>query len=192
MQVVLIMNLFLILQFDNLYGCRDSFPDGLMRATYVMIASKVVFVCGFGDDGKGCAPTLKGIGARVIVIKIDTICALQALMEDLLILTLEDVVSTVDIFLKATHKKDIIIVDNMRKMKKISIICDIGHLDNKIDMQGLETFPGVKKIIVNPLNDRCVFPDTNSGTISLAEGLFIKLDCGSGHQSFFMSCSFTN
>jgi len=179
-------------KFDNLYGCRHSLPDGLMRATDVMIAGKVAVVCGFGDVGKGCAAALKVAGARVIVTEIDPICALQALMEGLPVLTLEDVVSTADIFVTTTGNKDIIMVDHMRKMKNNAIVCNIGHFDNEIDMQGLETFPGVKKITIKPQTDRWVFPDTNSGIIVLAEGRLMNLGCATGHPSFVMSCSFTN
>jgi len=179
-------------KFDNLYGCRHSLPDGLMRATDVMIAGKVAVVCGYGDVGKGCAAALKVAGARVIVTEIDPICALQALMEGLPVLTLEDVVSTADIFVTTTGNKDIIMLDHMRKMKNNAIVCNIGHFDNEIDMQGLETFPGVKKITIKPQTDRWVFPDTNRGIIVLAEGRLMNLGCATGHPSFVMSCSFTN
>jgi len=179
-------------KFDNLYGCRHSLPDGLMRATDVMIAGKVAVVCGYGDVGKGCAAALKVAGARVIVTEIDPICALQALMEGIPVLTLEDVVSTADIFVTTTGNKDIIMVDHMRKMKNNAIVCNIGHFDNEIDMHGLETFPGVKKITIKPQTDRWVFPDTNSGIIVLAEGRLMNLGCATGHPSFVMSCSFTN
>ncbi|XP_013629742.1 PREDICTED: adenosylhomocysteinase 2 isoform X4 [Brassica oleracea var. oleracea] len=179
-------------KFDNLYGCRHSLPDGLMRATDVMIAGKVAVICGYGDVGKGCAAAMKTAGARVIVTEIDPICALQALMEGLQVLTLEDVVSEADIFCTTTGNKDIIMVDNMRKMKNNAIVCNIGHFDNEIDMQGLETFPGVKRITIKPQTDRWVFPDTKSGIIVLAEGRLMNLGCATGHPSFVMSCSFTN
>uniref|UniRef100_A0A0C9RQC5 Adenosylhomocysteinase n=1 Tax=Wollemia nobilis TaxID=56998 RepID=A0A0C9RQC5_9CONI len=179
-------------KFDNLYGCRHSLPDGLMRATDVMIAGKVGVVCGYGDVGKGCAAALKAAGARVIVTEIDPICALQALMEGLPVLTLEDVVSTADIFVTTTGNKDIIMVDDMKKMKNNAIVCNIGHFDNEIDMHGLETYPGVKKITIKPQTDRWVFPETNSGIIVLAEGRLMNLGCATGHPSFVMSCSFTN
>lgn len=180
------------MQFDNLYGCRHSLPDGLMRATDVMIAGKVAVVCGYGDVGKGCAAALKQAGARVIVTEIDPICALQALMEGLLVLTLEDVVSDADIFVTTTGNKDIIMVDHMKKMKNNAIVCNIGHFDNEIDMVGLETYPGVKRITIKPQTDRWVFPETNSGIIVLAEGRLMNLGCATGHPSFVMSCSFTN
>ncbi|KAF7807942.1 adenosylhomocysteinase [Senna tora] len=179
-------------KFDNLYGCRHSLPDGLMRATDVMIAGKVAVVCGYGDVGKGCAAALKQAGARVIVTEIDPICALQALMEGLPVLTLEDVVSEADIFVTTTGNKDIIMIDHMRKMKNNAIVCNIGHFDNEIDMHGLETYPGVKRITIKPQTDRWVFPETNSGIIVLAEGRLMNLGCATGHPSFVMSCSFTN
>ncbi|XP_057481724.1 adenosylhomocysteinase-like [Actinidia eriantha] len=179
-------------KFDNLYGCRHSLPDGLMRATDVMIAGKVAVVCGYGDVGKGCAAALKQAGARVIVTEIDPICALQALMEGLQVLTLEDVVSETDIFVTTTGNKDIIMVDHMRKMKNNAIVCNIGHFDNEIDMHGLENYPGVQRITIKPQTDRWVFPDTKSGIIILAEGRLMNLGCATGHPSFVMSCSFTN
>ncbi|KAG8481182.1 hypothetical protein CXB51_026017 [Gossypium anomalum] len=178
--------------FDNLYGCRHSLPDGLMRATDVMIAGKVAVVCGYGDVGKGCAAALKQAGARVIVTEIDPICALQALMEGLQVLTLEDVVSEADIFVTTTGNKDIIMVNHMRKMKNNAIVCNIGHFDNEIDMLGLENYPGVKRITIKPQTDRWVFPETNTGIIVLAEGRLMNLGCATGHPSFVMSCSFTN
>ncbi|KAB2039655.1 hypothetical protein ES319_D02G026500v1 [Gossypium barbadense] len=179
-------------KFDNLYGCRHSLPDGLMRATDVMIAGKVAVVCGYGDVGKGCASALKQAGARVIVTEIDPICALQALMEGLQVLTLEDVLSTADIFVTTTGNKDIIMVDHMKKMKNNAIVCNIGHFDNEIDMLGLENYPGVKRITIKPQTDRWVFPDTKTGIIVLAEGRLMNLGCATGHPSFVMSCSFTN
>ncbi|KAE8688411.1 Adenosylhomocysteinase [Hibiscus syriacus] len=179
-------------KFDKLYGCRHSLPDGLMRATDVMISGKVAVVCGYGDVGKGCAAALKQAGARVIVTEIDPICALQALMEGLQVLTLEDVVSEADIFVTTTGNKDIIMVDHMRKMKNNAIVCNIGHFDNEIDMHGLETYPGVKRITIKPQTDRWVFPETNTCIIVLAEGRLMNLGCATGHPSFVMSCSFTN
>jgi adenosylhomocysteinase len=147
-----------------------------------MIAGKVAVVCGYGDVGKGCA----------IVTEIDPICALQALMEGLQVLTLEDVLSEADIFVTTTGNKDIIMVDHMRKMKNNAIVCNIGHFDNEIDMHGLETYPGVKRITIKPQTDRWVFPETNTGIIVLAEGRLMNLGCATGHPSFVMSCSFTN
>ncbi|CAK9137508.1 unnamed protein product [Ilex paraguariensis] len=179
-------------KFDNLYGCRHSLLDGLMRATDVMIAGKVSVVCGYGDVGKGCAAALKQAGARVIVTEIDPICALQALMEGIPVLTLEDVVKEADIFVTTTGNKDIIMVHHMKQMKNNAIVCNIGHFDNEIDMHGLETYPGVKRITIKPQTDRWVFPETGTGIIVLAEGWLINLVCASGHPSFVMSCSFTN
>lgn len=179
-------------KFDNLYGCRHSLPDGLMRATDVMIAGKVGVVCGYGDVGKGCALALKAAGARVIVTEIDPICALQALMEGFQVLTLEDVVSEADIFVTTTGNKDIIMVDHMKKMKNNAIVCNIGHFDNEIDMAGLENYPGIKRVTIKPQTDRFVFPETKTGIIVLAEGRLMNLGCATGHPSFVMSCSFTN
>ncbi|WRX17332.1 Adenosylhomocysteinase-like - like 1 [Theobroma cacao] len=178
--------------FDNLYGCRHSLPDGLMRATDVMIAGKIAVVCGYGDVGKGCAAALKAAGARVIVTEIDPICALQALMEGIPVLTLEDVVAEADIFVTTTGNKDIIMVCHMKQMKNNAIVCNIGHFDNEIDMLGLETYPGIKRITIKPQTDRWVFPETNRGIIVLAEGRLMNLGCATGHPSFVMSCSFTN
>ncbi|CAA7400621.1 unnamed protein product [Spirodela intermedia] len=179
-------------KFDNLYGCRHSLPDGLMRATDVMIAGKVAVVCGYGDVGKGCAAALKQAGARVMVTEIDPICALQALMEGIPVLTLEDVLSEADIFVTTTGNKDIIMVDHMKKMKNNAIVCNIGHFDNEIDMLGLETYPGIQRTTIKPQTDRWVFPDTKNGVIILAEGRLMNLGCATGHPSFVMSCSFTN
>nr|KYP57010.1 Adenosylhomocysteinase 1 [Cajanus cajan] len=141
-------------KFDNLYGCRHSLPDGLMRATDVMIAGKVAVVCGYGDVGKGCAAAMKQAGARVIVTEIDPICALQALMEGLQVLTLEETLSVADIFVTTTGNKDIIMLNHMKQMKNNAIVCNIGHFDNEIDMLGLETHPGVKRITIKPQTDR--------------------------------------
>ncbi|KAH6770125.1 S-adenosyl-L-homocysteine hydrolase [Perilla frutescens var. hirtella] len=179
-------------KFDNVYGCRHSLPDGILRATDVMIAGKVGVVCGYGDVGKGCAAALKQAGARVIVTEIDPICALQAVMEGLQVLPLEDVVSEADIFVTATGSEGIITVDHMMKMKNNAIVCNIGHFDNEIDMHGLETYPGVKRMTIKPQTDIWVFPETKTGIIVLAEGCLVNLGCGTGHPSFVMSCSFTN
>ncbi len=180
------------MQFDNLYGCRHSLPDGLMRATDVMIAGKVAVIFGYGDVGKGCASAMKAAGARVIVTEIDPICALQALMEGYQVLRLEDIVADADIFCTTTGNKDIIMVSDMKKMKNNAIVCNIGHFDNEIDMAGLETYPGVKRITIKPQTDRWVFPETGRGVIILAEGRLMNLGCATGHPSFVMSCSFTN
>ncbi|CAI7892583.1 unnamed protein product [Closterium sp. NIES-54] len=179
-------------KFDNLYGCRHSLPDGLMRATDVMIAGKTALVCGYGDVGKGCAAALKAAGARVTVTEVDPICALQAAMEGFAVNTLANVVGDTDIFVTTTGNKDIIMVDDMVKMKNNAIVCNIGHFDNEIDMAGLESYPGAKKVTVKPQTDRWVFPETNRGIIILAEGRLMNLGCATGHPSFVMSCSFTN
>ncbi|KAL3727111.1 hypothetical protein ACJRO7_031935 [Eucalyptus globulus] len=181
-------------KFQNLCGCRPSGHDGLMTATDVEIAGKVAVVCGFGDVTKDCTAALKKAGACVIVTEIDPIQALQALMEGILVLTLEDVVSEADIFaVTAGGSKGIITIDHMRKMKNNAIVCNIGPFNNAIDMPGLETFPGVKRITFNPQTDRWVFPDTESGVIVLAEGRLVNLGCATGHPSLATaSCSFAN
>jgi len=178
-------------KFDNLYGCRHSLPDGIMRATDVMIASKTCFVAGFGDVGKGSAQALKAAGARVIVSEIDPICALQAAMDGFQVAPIEDVVDICDIFITTTGNKDIIMVEHMQKMKNNAIIGNIGHFDNEIDMHGLENFPGIKRQNIKPQCDRFEFPNGN-GVIMLAEGRLLNLGCATGHPSFVMSCSFTN
>ncbi|GBG88970.1 hypothetical protein CBR_g48580 [Chara braunii] len=179
-------------KFDNLYGCRHSLPDGLMRATDVMIAGKVGVVCGYGDVGKGCAAALKNAGARVIVTEIDPICALQAVMEGFQVLTLEDCVEYGDIFVTTTGNKDIIMLKHMIRMKNNAVVCNIGHFDNEIDLVGLESHPAAKKTTIKPQTDRWVFSETGRGVILLAEGRLMNLGCGTGHPSFVMSCSFTN
>ncbi|XP_039157180.1 adenosylhomocysteinase-like isoform X2 [Eucalyptus grandis] len=181
-------------KFQNLCGCRPCGPDGLLMATDVEIAGKVAVVCGYGDVGKDCATALKKSGACVIVTEIDPIRALQALMEGILVLTLEDVVSEADIFaVTAGGSKGIITVDHMRKMKNNAIVGNIGPFNNAMDMPGLETFPGVKRITFNPQTDRWVFPDTQSGVIVLAEGRLVNLGCTTGHPRLATaSCSFAN
>jgi adenosylhomocysteinase len=178
-------------KFDNLYGCRHSLIDGINRATDVMIAGKVAVICGFGDVGKGCAESLRGQGARVIVTEIDPICALQALMQGYEVRTLEDVVETADIFVSATGNKDIITADHMSRMKHQAIVGNIGHFDNEIDMAGLERLPGVKKINIKPQVDEWVFSD-GKAIIVLSEGRLLNLGNATGHPSFVMSNSFTN
>jgi adenosylhomocysteinase len=178
-------------KFDNLYGCRHSLVDGIFRATDVMIGGKVAVVCGFGDVGKGCAQSLKGQGARVIVTEIDPINALQAAMEGYQVLTLDDVVETADIFVTATGNKDIITADHMRRMKHQAIVGNIGHFDNEIDMAGLARLPGVTKETIKPQVDEWTFEDGHT-VIILAEGRLLNLGCATGHPSFVMSCSFTN
>ncbi|MFN3201980.1 MAG: adenosylhomocysteinase [Bradymonadia bacterium] len=178
-------------KFDNLYGCRHSLPDGLMRASDVMISGKVAVVCGYGDVGKGCAFALKGQGARVIVTEIDPICALQAAMEGFQVTTLEDVVETADIFITTTGNFNIITIDHMAKMKDKAIVGNIGHFDNEIDMANLEGYEGIKRINIKPQYDQWEFPDGHSVMI-LAEGRLLNLGCATGHPSFVMSASFTN
>jgi len=178
-------------KFDNLYGCRHSLPDGIMRATDVMIAAKTAWVAGFGDVGKGSAMSLKAAGARVIVSEIDPICALQAAMDGFQVLPLEECVSYVDIFITTTGNKDIVMAEHMKNMKNNAIVGNIGHFDNEIDMAGLEGTPGIKRINIKPQCDRYEFPDGH-GVIVLAEGRLLNLGCATGHPSFVMSCSFTN
>jgi adenosylhomocysteinase len=178
-------------KFDNLYGCRHSLVDGIFRATDVMIGGKVAVVCGFGDVGKGCAQSLKGQGARVIVTEIDPINALQAAMEGYQVLTLDDVVETADIFVTATGNKDIITAEHMSRMKHQAIVGNIGHFDNEIDMAGLARWPGATKVNIKPQVDEWTFEDGHT-VIILAEGRLLNLGCATGHPSFVMSCSFTN
>ena len=178
-------------KFDNLYGCRHSLIDGIFRATDVMIAGKVALVFGFGDVGKGCAQSLRGQGARVIIAEIDPICALQAAMEGYQVLTLDDVVETADIFVTATGNRDIVGADDMARMKHNAIVCNIGHFDNEIDMAGLARFPGIKRTNIKPQVDAWDFPDGHS-VLVLAEGRLVNLGCATGHPSFVMSSSFTN
>jgi len=178
-------------KFDNLYGCKHSLPDGLMRATDVMLAGKECLVFGYGDVGKGCAQSLKAAGARVKVAEVDPICALQACMEGIPVVRKEDILSTCDIFVTATGNKDIIMAEDMSKMKNNAIVCNIGHFDNEIDMAGLAAWPGVKKEEIKPQTDRWLFEDGH-GVLILAEGRLMNLGCATGHPSFVMSCSFTN
>jgi len=178
-------------KFDNVYGCRHSLPDGIMRATDVMIGGKRALVCGYGDVGKGCAFALRGAGARVLITECDPICALQACMEGFQVVTLESVVGEIDIFTSATGNYDIITLEHMRKMKNNAIVGNIGHFDNEIDMAGLEKFEGIQVETIKPQVDRFVFPDGH-GVIVLASGRLLNLGCATGHPSFVMSCSFTN
>jgi len=178
-------------KFDNLYGCRHSLIDGLNRATDVMIGGKVAVVCGFGDVGKGCAESLRGQGARVIVTEIDPICALQASMQGYEVRRLDDVVDKADIFITCTGNKDIITAEHMSRMKHQAIVGNIGHFDNEIDMAGLIKFPGVEKINIKPQVDKWVFPDGHA-IIVLSEGRLLNLGNATGHPSFVMSNSFTN
>jgi adenosylhomocysteinase len=178
-------------KFDNIYGCRHSLPDGLMRATDVMLGGKVGVVCGFGEVGKGCAQALRGQGCRVVVTEIDPICALQAAMEGYQVATLEDVVATADVFITATGNKDIITAAHMARMKDKAIVGNIGHFDNEIDIAGLKKVPGIRRENIKPQYDEWVFPDGHS-VLVLAEGRLLNLGCATGHPSFVMSASFTN
>ncbi len=178
-------------KFDNLYGCRHSLIDGINRATDVMIGGKVAVVCGYGDVGKGCAQSLRGQGARVIITEVDPICALQAAMEGFQVTTLEDVIDTADIFISATGNKDIISAEHMARMKHQAIVGNIGHFDNEIDIAGLNKMSDVQKVEIKPQVHEYVFPDGHS-VIVLAEGRLLNLGCATGHPSFVMSSSFTN
>jgi adenosylhomocysteinase len=178
-------------KFDNLYGCRHSLTDGILRASDVMLAGKVAVVCGYGDVGKGCAQALKGQGARVVITEIDPINALQAAMEGYQVTVLEDVLETADIFITATGNFDIITAEHMARMKDKAIVGNIGHFDNEIDMAGLKKHPGIERINIKPQYDEWVFPDGHSVMI-LAEGRLLNLGCATGHPSFVMSASFTN
>jgi adenosylhomocysteinase len=178
-------------KFDNIYGCRHSLIDGINRATDVMIGGKLAVICGFGDVGKGCAASLRGQGARVVVTEIDPICALQAAMEGYSVKTLEDVIGEADIFITATGNKDIITADHMARMKHQAIVGNIGHFDNEIDMAGLARVEGIERINIKPQVDEWVFPDGH-GVIVLSEGRLLNLGNATGHPSFVMSNSFTN
>merc|ERR1712134_178971 len=178
-------------KFDNVYGCRHSLPDGIMRATDVMIGGKRALICGYGDVGKGCAWAMRGAGARVMVTEIDPICALQACMEGFQVASLDSVVGEADIFVSTTGNFKIIRLEHMKKMKNNAVIGNIGHFDNEIEMDLLENFPGIKVENIKPQVDRFVFPDGH-GVIVLASGRLCNLGCATGHPSFVMSCSFTN
>jgi len=178
-------------KFDNLYGCRESLADGLKRATDVMIAGKVVVVCGYGDVGKGSAKSMRSYGARVIVTEIDPICALQAAMEGFEVKTVEDTLDEANIFVTATGNRDVITVEHMKKMKDQSIVCNIGHFDNEIQVNDLNDLKDIKKIHIKPQVDKYLFPDGHS-IFMLAEGRLVNLGCASGHPSFVMSNSFSN
>jgi len=178
-------------KFDNLYGCRESLVDGIKRATDVMIAGKVAVVCGYGDVGKGCAQSLRGMGAQVVVTEIDPICALQAAMEGYRVLTVEDTLGWADIYVTTTGNCNIIRVEHMEKMKDQAIVCNIGHFDNEIQVHKLQTYPGIKRLNIKPQVDRYTFPSGNSLYL-LAEGRLVNLGCATGHPSFVMSNSFAN
>jgi adenosylhomocysteinase len=191
-------------KFDNLYGCRHSLVDGICRATDVMLAGKVAVVCGYGDVGKGCAQSLRGQGARVVVTEIDPICALQAAMEGYEVRTVDDVVASADLFVTATGNMNVITVEHMAQMKHNAIVGNIGHFDTEIDMAGLARYPGIQRVNIKPQVDEWIFPpdaqrsgsngDARGGhsIIVLAEGRLLNLGCATGHPSFVMSNSFTN
>jgi adenosylhomocysteinase len=178
-------------KFDNIYGCRHSLPDGLARATDVMLGGKMAVVFGYGEVGKGCAQALRGQGCRVVITEIDPICALQAAMEGYEVVRLEDVLEKADIFITATGNFNIITADHMARMKDKAIVGNIGHFDNEIDMAGLKKTKGIKKVNIKPQYDEWQFPDGHS-VLVLAEGRLLNLGCATGHPSFVMSASFTN
>ena len=178
-------------KFDNLYGCRESLADGIKRATDVMVAGKVVVVCGYGDVGKGCAQSMRGFGARVMVTEIDPICALQAVMEGFEVTTVEDALPEGDIFVTATGNREVITAEHMSKMKDKAIVCNIGHFDNEIQVTELKNWPGIQHRNIKPQVDEYTFPDGHS-ILLLADGRLVNLGCATGHPSFVMSNSFTN
>ena len=178
-------------KFDNLYGCRESLADGIKRATDVMIAGKVVCICGHGDVGKGCAQSMQSYGARVLVTEIDPICALQACMAGFEVTTIEDALAETNIFVTTTGNRDIIRLEHMEKMLDQAIVCNIGHFDNEIQIDAINTAPGVKKVNIKPQVDKYIFPDGHE-ILMLAEGRLVNLGCATGHPSFVMSNSFTN
>jgi adenosylhomocysteinase len=178
-------------KFDNLYGCRESLADGIKRATDVMLAGKVVVVCGYGDVGKGCAHSMRTYGSRVVVTEIDPICALQAAMEGFEVKTIEAALEEGNIYVTTTGNKDVITAEHMSKMKDQSIVCNIGHFDNEIQVEQLEAWSGIKKINIKPQVDQYVYSDGHS-ILLLAEGRLVNLGCATGHPSFVMSNSFSN
>ena len=178
-------------KFDNLYGCHESLADGIKRATDVMIAGKVAVVCGYGDVGKGCARSLRSYGARVIVTEVDPICALQAGIEGFEVRRLENCLEEGRIFVTATGNCDVVRIEHMEKMRDHSIVCNIGHFDNEIQVDKLDTYPGISKVNIKPQVDKYIFPD-GKAILLLAEGRLVNLGCATGHSSFVMSNSFTN
>ena len=178
-------------KFDNLYGCRESLADGIKRATDIMLAGKVVCVCGYGDVGKGCAKSMRAYGARVVVTEIDPICALQAAMEGFEVTTVEDALAEADLYVTTTGNCDIITIDHLAAMKDSAIVCNIGHFDNEIQVEKLKNFPGIKCTTIKPQVDKYTFPDGHS-ILLLADGRLVNLGCATGHPSFVMSNSFTN
>ncbi len=178
-------------KFDNLYGCRESLADGIKRATDVMLAGKVVVVCGYGDVGKGCAHSMRSYGSRVIVTEIDPICALQAAMEGFEVKTVEETLDEGNIYVTTTGNCDIITMDHMIRMKDNAIVCNIGHFDNEIQVDKLKHYPGIKRVNIKPQVDQYFFPEGHS-IILLADGRLVNLGCATGHPSFVMSNSFSN
>jgi adenosylhomocysteinase len=178
-------------KFDNLYGCRESLADGIKRATDVMVAGKVVCICGYGDVGKGCAQAMRGFGARVLVTEIDPICALQAAMEGFEVTTVEDALSEAQIYVTTTGNFGIVRIEHMEKMRDQAIVCNIGHFDNEIEVDKLNAYPGIVKETIKPQVDKYTFPDGHA-LFLLAEGRLVNLGCATGHPSFVMSNSFTN
>lgn len=178
-------------KFDNLYGCRESLADGIKRATDIMVAGKVVVVCGYGDVGKGCAHSMRYYGARVLITEVDPICALQAAMEGYEVVTVEDALPVGDIYVTTTGNIDIITIEHMTKMKNAAIVCNIGHFDSEIQVDKLKKYPGIVRRNIKPQVDQYFFPDGHS-IILLAEGRLVNLGCATGHPSFVMSNSFTN
>lgn len=178
-------------KFDNLYGCRESLADGIKRATDIMVAGKIVVVCGYGDVGKGCAQSMRGFGARVLITEIDPICALQAAMEGFEVTTVEEALAEGDIYVTTTGNKDVLRVEHLTNMKDQAIVCNIGHFDNEIQVEALGLVNGVNKVTIKPQVDRYYFED-GSSIILLAEGRLVNLGCATGHPSFVMSNSFTN
>ena len=178
-------------KFDNLYGCRESLADGIKRGTDVMVAGKTVVVCGYGDVGKGCAQSMRGLGARVLITEIDPICALQAAMEGYEVGLMDEFANKGDIFVTATGNCDVVTTDHMKKMKDKAIVCNIGHFDNEIQVDALYDLPGVKKVNIKPQVDQIIFPDQHS-IILLSEGRLVNLGNATGHPSFVMSNSFSN
>ena len=178
-------------KFDNLYGCRESLADGIKRATDLMLAGKVVVVCGYGDVGKGSAKSMRAYGARVLVTEIDPICALQASMEGFEVCTVEDALAEGNVYVTTTGNKDIIRIEHMEKMKDGAVVCNIGHFDNEIQVEKLKKYPGVKHVNIKPQVDKYIFPNGNC-ILLLADGRLVNLGCATGHPSFVMSNSFTN
>ena len=178
-------------KFDNVYGCRESLADGIKRALDVMVAGKTILICGYGDVGRGCAQSMRGYGARVLVTEIDPICALQAAMEGFEVTTMEKALSETHVFVTTTGNKDVITKDHMYQMRDQAIVCNIGHFDNEIQVTALNEDSEVKREVIKPQTDRYTFPDGHQ-VFLLAEGRLVNLGCATGHPAFVMSNSFTN